>query len=60
MAYVAVDNDGDEIIFEFPPKRSHNHVDWMGGGGSVYLPEGSIEKLTGKTLTWDDEPIELT
>ena len=26
------------------------------GGQMVYLPKGSIEKLIGKKLTWDDEP----
>nr|DAF67739.1 MAG TPA: hypothetical protein [Caudoviricetes sp.] len=26
---------------------------------SVELPKGSIKKLTGKELTWNDEPIEL-
>lgn len=25
----------------------------------VYLPQGTIEKLTGKKLTWDDNPIEI-
>lgn len=25
----------------------------------VYLPKGTIKFLTGKTITWDDEPIEI-
>lgn len=25
----------------------------------VKLPKGSIAKLIGRTLTWDDEPVEL-
>lgn len=25
----------------------------------ITLPKGSIKKLTGKDLTWNDEPIEL-
>ena len=25
----------------------------------VILPKGSIEKLIGKKLTWDDEPVEI-
>lgn len=29
------------------------------GGQIVYLPKGSIKKLIGKTLTWEDEPYEL-
>jgi Fe-S-cluster containining protein len=28
------------------------------GGQMVYLPKGSIEKLIGKKLTWEDEPYE--
>lgn len=27
--------------------------------GCCYLPKGSIKKLIGKELTWDDEPVEL-
>ena len=26
---------------------------------SIKLPSGSIEKLIGRTLTWEDEPVEL-
>lgn len=26
---------------------------------SIVLPKGSIEKLIGRTLTWEDEPVEL-
>jgi hypothetical protein len=29
------------------------------GGQMVYLPKGSIEKLIGRDLTWEDEPIEI-
>ena len=25
----------------------------------ITLPKGSIEKLIGKKLTWEDEPVEL-
>ena len=25
--------------------------------GEIILPEGSIEKLIGRKLTWDDEPV---
>ena len=27
--------------------------------GGVVLPQGTIEKLTGKKMTWEDEPFEL-
>lgn len=26
---------------------------------ATHLPKGSIEKLIGKTLTWEDEPVEI-
>ena len=25
----------------------------------IYLPKGSIEKLIGRKLTWDDEPVKI-
>ena len=28
-------------------------------GDNVILPKGSIKKLIGKELSWDDEPVEL-
>ena len=27
--------------------------------GGVVLPQGTIERLTGKKMTWEDEPFEL-
>lgn len=63
MAYLAVDKDGDEYVFDnIPEKRDE---EWMSDEYNfiepkeVYLPKGSIEKLTGKVITWEDEPIEL-
>ena len=29
------------------------------GGQMVMLPKGSIEKLIGRTLTWEDEPYDI-
>ncbi len=63
--YVAVDKDGDEYIFEQAmPYRQDDY--WLPNydkhGESyafIYLPKGSIAKLIGKELTWDDEPHEL-
>jgi hypothetical protein len=59
MAWLAVDKDGNEWIFENIPEKT----DWCWccyrGHSYVKLSKGSIKKLTGKTLTWDDEPIEI-
>ena len=57
MAYVAVDKDGDEYVYEQTPRR--REFTWISDGEWCGLPKGSIEKLIGKKLTWEDEPIEL-
>ena len=60
MAWVAVDKDGRECVYQFRPKRENNqfiplyeYSMWM------VLPKGSIKKLIDRDLTWQDEPIEL-
>lgn len=64
MAYVAVDKDGAEWIYSIPPvkdtvywviKWEYKDID----DHSIELPKGSIKKLIGRELTWDDEPVEL-
>lgn len=59
MAWVAVDYNGIEGIYDSKPVRYNNCFWIQEWGDSVSLPKGSIEKLTGRTLTWNDEPIEL-
>ena len=60
MAWVAVDKDGRECIYQFRPKRGNNqfiplyeYSMWMA------LPKGTMKKLIGKDLTWEDNPVEL-
>lgn len=60
MAWVAVDKDGRECIYQFRPKRRnipfiplYEYSMW------ITLPKGSIKKLIGRDLTWKDEPIKL-
>ena len=59
MAYLAVDADGTEIIYEFNPSRKDDI--WINQQYThfVQLPHGSIAKLIGRELTWSDEPIEI-
>lgn len=59
MAYVAIDGDTkEEYIYDSKPKRCLDF--WKTTSGEcVKLPKGSIEKLIGKKLTWEDEPVEL-
>ena len=58
MAWIAVDEDGDEFIYRSEPYRSQNY--WhMCDNYFVELPKGSVEKLLGRKLYWKDEPVEL-
>ena len=91
MAWVAVDKDGTEKIFNsFPIRRSdvnsilfasivrnfirkkyskNNYKKWDSmwstdendpmPENAIVLPKGSIKKLIGRDLTWQDEPVEL-
>lgn len=59
MAYVAVDKDGSEWIFHYEPDRDARTPIWLNGCNYVELPKGSIAKLIGRELTWDDKPLEL-
>lgn len=64
MAWVAVDKDGTETIFTNRPCRVFDDVEdyfyWDTSSGLLILiPKGTIKKLIGKDLTWEDEPVEL-
>ena len=64
MAFVAVDADGREFIFQHEPDRfwderlkEWNRTDVC--NPCINIPQGSIAKLIGRELTWADEPYEL-
>lgn len=59
MVWVATDANGQEVIFEFEPERARNSFWIEYTGDYLYLPKGSIKKLIGRELTWEDEPVEL-
>ena len=63
MAWLATDKDGSEWIYgKYKPYRERFVSDvwvWFSDGEPIHLPKGSIKKLIGKNLTWDDEPVEL-
>ena len=60
MAYVAVDKDGSEWIYEEEPIRNKHYIgDWGCYSESFKLPNGSIEKLINKKLTFEDEPVKI-
>lgn len=66
MAWLAVDKNGDEYVYSCKPIRETSSYwgkdcDKHGEdiGEAVKLPRGSIKKLIGRELTWEDEPVEL-
>lgn len=59
MAWVAVDKEGSEFIYETEPFRDENREWWWSAINFIELPKGSIKKLIERELTWNDEPVEL-
>ena len=66
MAWIAVDKNDDEYIFEKKPLRSYTgywnvvYLDYEDRDSCcLELPRGSIKKLIGRELTFEDEPVEL-
>ena len=64
--WVAVDKNGDEYIYKKEPFRSA--MGYWKPARKTYedrdsdylkLPKGSIKKLIGRELTFEDEPVEL-
>lgn len=61
MAWLCKDKDGTELIFSVKPMRYMN--EWVVGTSDsmdkdvITLPSGSIAKLIGRELTWEDEPV---
>jgi len=56
MAWLAVDKNGDEYIYSELPYREGDHFLQE---DNIFLPKGSIEKLIGTKLTWEDEPLQI-
>jgi hypothetical protein len=63
MAYLCVDREGEYIADNIP---SRNFFEWMGWTNTdgetctlISVPKGTIKKLIGREMTWEDEPIEL-
>lgn len=60
-AWVAVDYNG-EYISDKEPFRDMFNIGYYGFASDtnvVKLPEGTIKKLTGRNLTWENGPIKL-
>ena len=66
MAWVAVNKHGSENVFTNKPNRGVAYwYDFISPtrftlfNRMVILPKGSIKKLIGRDLDWNDEPVEL-
>ena len=63
MAWVAVDKDGAEHIFNDTPKRGYCVFRSINKYGAdikrISLHKGTIKKLIGRDLDWNNEPVEL-
>ena len=62
MAWLAVDKNGDESVFNGKPYRVEDGEYWDFDNhryNYVHLPNGTIKKIIGRELTWKDEPVEL-
>jgi hypothetical protein len=63
MAYLCVDKNGEYIADELPIRAWFEWVGWRDVYGEsctlISLPKGTIKKLIGKEMTWEDEPYEM-
>lgn len=60
MAYLAVDKDGKANIFELLPSRSDAAGgSWGSHGSYILISSDTANKLIGRNITWEDEPVEL-
>ena len=57
MAWAAVDYDDAEWIYRMQPFR--REIRFKTNSECMELPKGSIKKLIGRELSWEDEPVEL-
>lgn len=63
MAYLCVDKSGEYIADELPTRAWFEWVGWedvYGGSCTLVLVlKGTIKKLIGREITWEDEPVEI-
>ena len=61
MAYLCVDRNGEYIADNEPIRDFFEWIGWRYVYGEsctlISLPKGTIKKLIGKEMTWEDEPI---
>lgn len=65
MAWLAIDKNNDEYIYSEQPIRYKGCWDMNYSengypiGSMISLPNGTIKKLIGRELTWEDEAVEI-
>ena len=62
MAWLAVDKDGSEYIYDFEPIRDLQVDRWDSATDHswwIELPKGTIEKIVGRKLSWQDIPVKI-
>lgn len=60
MAWLAIDKDGSEYIYDQKPAKAGTYwYSYYSSDHNMSLPKGSIEKLIGIKLTWEDDPVEI-
>lgn len=59
MAWLAVDQDESEFIYSNKPIRKYDLMWEPNCCNYVHLPKGTIKKIFGIELTWNNEPVEL-
>ena len=61
MAYLCVDRYCEYIANNEPKRSFFEWEGWKNGNGEsctlIPIPKGTIKKLIGKEMTWEDEPI---
>lgn len=63
MAWLAVDKNHSEWIFQYKPRR--NGSCWLPtisrhrNKDCVPLSKGTITKIIGKSMTWKDDPVKI-
>lgn len=62
MAYLCVDKEKEleNLFIGDKPVRDIDLEHWVNKNDSyIILPKGSIKKLIGRELKWEDEPVEI-
>ena len=63
MAYLCVDRESEYIADNIPTRNFFEWLGWENTDGEtctlISIPKGTIKKLIGREMTWEDEPIDI-